>query len=114
VRPERSPAVRSTTRAPFCSRATSSGPFDAILLDVDNGPQAFTLARNRRLYSPAGLARIAAALAPGGVLAVWSAGPDAAFITRLEQAGFAARAATARGRDGGRGNRHTIFLAVGR
>jgi spermidine synthase len=91
--------------------ALAGAPFDAILLDVDNGPEAFTLARNRRLYSEEGLARISRSLAPDGILAVWSAGPDPAFVRRLEQASFAARAETARGRDGGRGNRHTIFLA---
>lgn len=91
--------------------ALARGPFDAILLDVDDGPEAFTLRRNRRLYSESGLARITTSLAPGGVLAVWSAGPDDAFLARLRSAGFAARVETARGRDGGRGNRHTIFLA---
>ena len=91
--------------------ALANGPFDAILLDVDDGPAAFTLTRNRRLYSVTGLARIAHSLTPGGLLAVWSAGPDAAFLARLENAGFAARTESARGRDGGRGNRHTIFLA---
>lgn len=91
--------------------ALARGPFDAILLDVDDGPEAFTLRRNRRLYSGTGLARIAESLAPGGILAVWSAGPDAAFLARLKQAGFQARVETARGLDGGRGNRHTIFLA---
>lgn len=87
------------------------GPFDAVLLDVDDGPGAFTLRRNRRLYSETGLARIAKSLAPGGLLAVWSAGPDEAFLARLKRAGFAARVETARGSDAGRGNRHTIFLA---
>ena len=91
--------------------ALAGGPFDAILLDVDDGPEAFTLQRNRRLYSASGLARISRSLAPGGILAVWSAGPDDAFLARLKQAGFLARVETARGMDGGRGNRHTIFLA---
>ncbi len=91
--------------------ALAGPPFDAILLDVDDGPEAFTLARNRRLYSEAGLARIRRSLTPGGVLGVWSAGDHPTFVRRLEQAGFAARAETARGRAGGRGNRHTLFLA---
>jgi len=91
--------------------ALAGGPFDAILLDVDDGPEAFTLQRNRRLYSASGLPRISRSLTPGGILAVWSAGPDDAFLARLKQAGFLARVETARGMDGGRGNRHTIFLA---
>lgn len=91
--------------------ALARGPFDAILLDVDDGPEAFTLRRNRRLYSEAGLARIRTSLAAGGILGVWSAGDHPTFVQRLERAGFAARAETARGRAGGRGNRHTLFLA---
>jgi spermidine synthase len=86
-------------------------PFDAILLDADNGPAAFTLRRNERLYSAAGLARIARSLSPGGVLAVWSETPDPAFERRLAAAGFAVRAQRARAGDTGGGARYTIFLA---
>jgi spermidine synthase len=84
-------------------------PFDAILLDVDNGPEAWCLASNRRLYSPSGLERLRRALRPGGLLAVWSAHRSAAFERRLAQAGFAASSVTARSR-GNKGDRHTIFL----
>lgn len=61
--------------------------FDAILLDVDNGPDALSCAANAWLYSRAGLAHLTAALAPGGVLAVWSADPSQAFEERLTQSG---------------------------
>ena len=59
--------------------ADSPNAFDAILLDVDNGPAAFTLARNQRLYGEHGIASMKRSLKPGGVLGVWSADPDAAF-----------------------------------
>ncbi|ANM31914.1 hypothetical protein ABI59_23640 [Acidobacteria bacterium Mor1] len=85
-------------------------PFDAILLDVDNGPDAWTLATNDRLYDHRGLARIDRVLAPGGLLAVWSAAPSRDFESRLQQAGFEARSETVRSR-GRKGQRHTIFLA---
>jgi spermidine synthase len=68
----------------------SREPFDAILLDVDNGPWAFTLPTNGELYSPAGLDRLFKSLAPGGVLAVWSAEPCPEFTDRLGRAGFVA------------------------
>ena len=84
-------------------------PFDAILLDVDNGPDAWCLISNERLYDRAGLLRIQAALNPGGVLAVWSAVPSSRFEKRLTAAGFSARSETARSRDR-KGERHTIFL----
>ena len=86
--------------------------FDAVLLDVDNGPIGETLESNDRLYQGAGLRRIRGALAAGGLLAVWSAHPDEAFERRLRQAGFRdVRAEIARtGR--GRGARHVIFLGT--
>src|SRR5690606_19048777 len=62
--------------------------YDAILLDVDNGPDGLVRAENDRLYSSRGLAAAKAALKPGGVLAIWSAWPDAAFTRRLKHAGF--------------------------
>ena len=63
--------------------------YDAILLDVDNGPEGFTRLANDRLYDARGLAAARAALRPGGVLAVWSSGPDRKFTQRLRDAGFA-------------------------
>jgi len=84
-------------------------PFDAILLDVDNGPEAWCLASNDRLYDRPGLKRIRRALKPGGLLAVWSAEKSPAFERRLAEVGFAARSETVRSRER-RGERHTIFL----
>jgi len=69
----------------------SPGAFDAILLDVDNGPQWASFRTNARLYTPAGLALARAALAPAGILAVWSGYPADAFLARLREAGFAPR-----------------------
>jgi spermidine synthase len=91
----------------------ASGAFDAILLDVDNSPSSMVLAGNDRLYGMKGVRACARALSSGGVLAVWSAGPDEAYLERLEAAGLDARAVTvpARGR-GARGARHVIFLGV--
>ncbi len=63
-------------------------PYDAILLDVDNGPQWASFRTNARLYTPAGLAVARAALAPGGLFAVWSGYPADAFLARLREAGF--------------------------
>jgi spermidine synthase len=84
--------------------------YDAILLDVDNGPDGLTRAANDRLYDAGGLAAARAALRPGGVLAVWSAHPDTAFSRRLGQAGFAVEEVAIRAR-GKRGARHVIWLA---
>jgi spermidine synthase len=86
------------------------GTYDAILLDVDNGPDGLTRRANDRLYDAAGLAAARAALRPGGVLAVWSAHPDPAFTQRLARGGFRVEAVAVRaGR--ARGARHTIWLA---
>ena len=88
----------------------AAGGYDAILLDVDNGPDGLTRAANDRLYDAAGLAAARAALRPGGVLAVWSAHPDPAFTQRLRRAGFSvAEVGVRAGR--ARGARHTIWLA---
>lgn len=84
--------------------------FDAILLDVDNGPAGLTSKRNDWLYSPAGLRAASAALRAQGILAIWSAGPDAAFTRRLQQAGFDTEEKAVRGR-GGRGPRYLIWIA---
>lgn len=85
--------------------------YDAILLDVDNGPDGLTVASNDSLYSAAGLARAKTALKPGGVLSVWSSGPDAAFTRRLRQAGYKVEEVNTRAR-GNRGARHVIWLAT--
>lgn len=85
--------------------------FDAVLLDVDNGPDAFTSARNAALYSDRGLASIRSALKAGGVLAVWSAWEDRKFEQRLRAGGFEVRVERVRARLKKGGPRHTIFVA---
>lgn len=84
--------------------------FDLVLLDVDNGPEALTLASNQRLYGPAGLAAIRRALADRGVLAVWSADPAPEFLKVLRRAGFRVTTETVRAHRG-KGLHHTLFLA---
>ncbi|CAG0958501.1 MAG: hypothetical protein F9K19_16210 [Rhizobiaceae bacterium] len=89
----------------------ASAAYDAILLDVDNGPEGLTVAANDRLYDHGGLAAARRALKPGGVLAVWSQGPDPRFSRRLRDSGFAVEEVKARaGR--GRGARHVVWLAA--
>ena len=85
--------------------------FDAILLDVDNGPAAFTIPGNAALYDASGIATALAALKPNGVLAVWSARVDKNFERRLRQTGFAVKAVRASARAKTSGPRHTIYLA---
>ncbi len=86
--------------------------YDAILLDVDNGPDGLVRAANDRLYSHAGLAAAKAALRPGGVLAIWSAAPDPSFVRRLKAAGFAVDEVAVRARSNGKGPRHVIWFAT--
>jgi spermidine synthase len=85
--------------------------FDAILLDVDNGPEGLTQKANNRLYTTAGLKKAHQALGPGGILAVWSAKTDPAFTRRLKQCKFNTRTIGVRARKSGKGSRHTIWLA---
>jgi spermidine synthase len=89
----------------------SRARFDAILLDVDNGPAAFTQTFNAGLYDNAGLTMIRAALRPGGVLAVWSAWDDRKFEHRLRHHGFTVETHHVRARLKQGGPRHTIFVA---
>jgi len=88
----------------------NAGAFDAILLDVDNGPDAFTATGNASLYNDAGIATARDALRPGGTLAVWSAWEDRKFEQRLKYAGFTVRVERVRARLKAGGPRHTIFL----
>jgi spermidine synthase len=85
-----------------------NGPFDAILLDVDNGPDGLSRPANDRLYTPGGLAAAKAALRPGGHLAVWSAGPDKRFSQRLAHSGL--KVEEVRVKAGGA--RHHIWFAT--
>jgi spermidine synthase len=91
-----------------------AGPaaFDAVLLDVDNGPAALSVKRNDALYSAPGLAAIRCCLRSGGVLGVWSADPDRAFEKRLRKAGFQLSVDTVAARRGAKGPKHTIFVAT--
>jgi len=86
--------------------------FDAILLDVDNGPEGLTREANDALYNPAGLKAAYAALRPGGVLAVWSSGPNPPFTKRLRGAGFDVNEVAVRATGRGGGARHLIWIAT--
>ena len=86
--------------------------FDAILLDVDNGPEGLTRKANDALYSSAGLNAAYTALRPGGVLAVWSSGPNAAFSNRLRTARFDVNEVQVRATGRGGGARHVIWIAT--
>jgi spermidine synthase len=85
--------------------------YDAILLDVDNGPEGLTRKENNTLYSPAGLNATAVALKPGGIFGVWSISPDQAFTKKLQRAGFAVEEIRVRAH-GNRGAKHMIWLGV--
>ena len=85
--------------------------FDAILLDVDNGPAALTDQRNARLYLPEGLTTIGRSLRRGGILGVWSASPDREYERALKRAGFRFRVEMVPARRGAKGPKHTIFIA---
>jgi|SRR5690554_153607 len=84
--------------------------FDAILLDVDNGPEGLTHNNNNWLYSADGLMALFRSLRPQGMLAVWSAGADTVFPAQLKKAGFSVTVRSVRARPG-KGSRYTIFLA---
>jgi len=90
--------------------AKARGEFDAILLDVDNGPEGLTRAANDALYDAGGLARAAAALRPGGVLAVWSSAPHPRFAAALRASELGAEEIKTPARAGRRGATHVIWL----
>jgi spermidine synthase len=91
---------------------TSAGQgWDAILLDVDNGPDGLTRSENDRLYASSGLAIARAALRPGGILAIWSAAADNAFARRLSAAHFTVEEVPVRARANAKGPRHIIWFA---
>ncbi|HXC54926.1 MAG TPA: hypothetical protein VNU97_06500 [Rhizomicrobium sp.] len=91
--------------------AAARASFDAILLDVDNGPDSLSRSANDRLYDLRGLAAARRALRPKGLLAIWSAAPDKAFANRLARAGFAVDEIEVRAHKG-RGVRHLIWAAT--
>lgn len=90
---------------------TARDNYDAILLDVDNGPDGLIRRENDRLYSHKGLQAAKASLKPGGILAVWSAHPDPHFTRRLHDIGFAVEEVGVRARPNGKGAHHRIWFA---
>ena len=102
---------RSEVRQGDVAALIAEGGWDAILLDVDNGPGGLTRKENDGLYGASGLARAKQALTPGGLLAVWSSVQDHAFTRRLKQAGFAVEEVGVRAHKG-RGARHVIWIAL--
>ena len=91
---------------------SSAGDFDAILLDVDNGPDGLVRHANNQLYSERGLRAAMVALRARGVLAVWSAAKDDAFARKLKSAGFAVDEVAVRARSNGKGAKHIIWFAA--
>jgi spermidine synthase len=92
----------------------SAGAWDAILLDVDNGPDGLSVPANNRLYQATGLAAAKRALRPGGILGIWSSDGDPRFTRRLERAGFAVEEVRARAARSGRGAHHLLWFATRR
>ncbi len=90
----------------------SAGGFDAVLMDVDNGPEALVRKENDWLYSADGLRATRAALRRGGALAVWSASPDRAFSKRLQHTGFRVDEHVVRPHRAGKGPRQVIWIAT--
>jgi spermidine synthase len=109
--PLNDPRVRVEVQDVGATLAASAARFDAILLDVDNGPAAFTSPGNIALYDNRGVATARAALKNGGVLAVWSAWEDRKFEQRLRYAGFQVDVQHVRARLKKGGPRHTLFIA---
>lgn len=103
-------SIRQTDVGRLISAARAS--YDAILLDVDNGPEGLTREANDSLYSLAGLRSAREALRPEGVLAVWSSGPDRGFTERLARAGFRADELKVRANGRRGGARHVIWIAT--
>jgi spermidine synthase len=93
---------------------SARGAYDAILLDVDNGPEGLTRKENDSLYSPAGLSAALVALRPKGIFGVWSISPDQPFSKRLQQTGFSVEEIRARARGKHGGGRHMIWLGTKR
>jgi spermidine synthase len=109
-RPLEDPRVKVETRDVGDVLRESEALFDAVLLDVDNGPEALTQEDNRWLYGERGLGTLRRALRPRGVLVVWSASPDRAFATRLKRVGFDTDVLETPARGKGGGNLHSLFI----
>ena len=91
-------------------RRAPANRYDAILMDVDNGPVPFVLERNRRLYRDGGVRILVRSLSPDGCVAVWSAGKDRSFADRLYKAGLRVDVISAKAHANARRNSHFIFL----
>jgi spermidine synthase len=102
------------TEADVGSLLNVANRYDAILLDVDNGPEGLTRDANDTLYTARGLRRAYTSLTPGGVLAVWSSHQSDPFTKRLAGAGFAVDEVRVRARGSKGGERHHIWLALKR
>lgn len=105
---------RVELRVEDVGRTIRSSPsvYDAILLDVDNGPEGLSRKANDALYDPDGLDAARAALRSGGVLAIWSSGPNRNFAQRLRGSGFHVDEVAVRAREGRRGARHVIWIGT--
>lgn len=110
-RPLEDPRVEVQQRDVLGLLLEARGRYDAVLLDVDNGPSALTQRSNEQLYDDAGIYGCLSALKGNGVLTVWSAGPDVKYLDRLQRAGFHAKALTVTARPEG-GPRHVVFIAT--
>jgi spermidine synthase len=113
LHPLADPRCRVVVGDVFDTLKQSPGAFDVILLDVDNGPQGLTQAKNQRIYGEGGVRACLAALRPNGVLAVWSSGPNARYQRRLERHGAGVEVLSVVARTGSR-MRHVVFLAKAR
>lgn len=88
------------------------GAYDAVMLDVDNGPEGMSRKGNDWLYTEAGIDAIFRVLRPGGVFALWSVAQNRAYTRRLRKAGFKVEEANVRGRGSGKGAHHNIWIAT--
>ncbi len=109
--PIRDPRVEVQIGDVAATLSAASATWDAVLLDVDNGPEAFTQPANDRIYSVEGLRRARRTVKPGGRLAVWSAFDVVDFPRRLKLAGFTPEIHKVRAHDG-KGARHVIYVGV--
>ncbi len=109
-RPLLDPRVRVAQEDVVKTIGKQRSAWDAILLDVDNGPAGLTRRANDRLYGNSGLKASFDALKPGGILAVWSSAVDEAFTRRMKGSGFETKMVSVRARKSGKGSKHTIWL----